>query len=303
MVEKCFALAHGDGKQISKPTTSTSKGLNERKRSKKEFRKSAKFLRKWRECKRCIRDKYGWLASFLCQPWFLQFALCAHWVLTWWISLTLRVNVTRMLEENWRRFIWKEWEVHCSNLSKRRTSAAREMGSTGYRRRKHCSLDEQRAQQTRRWRLLMDPAFKKASERGARRRRARADRLSFFLRQRYYRISSHGVTHSSTLHLSVGGANPRGGGLGSVSAVDEECSTVRFVCFPCLLSTYENDSTVIKTQRIENVKKQVCDKCKLKNNTHKPEGLYDIYLDVSHGQSEKSFLCGKRAKACCATMS
>ena len=120
------------------------KVLTERKWSKKEFRRYAKRLRKWHEFKLSFRNKYGWLASLLCEPWFAQFALCAHWFLTWWISLALRVNITGIIEENCWHTIWKEWEAHCSNLSKRRFSITHAMRSTGYRSRKHRPLDEQR---------------------------------------------------------------------------------------------------------------------------------------------------------------
>ena len=268
------------------------KALLERKRLKKEFRKYAKMLRIWREYKRSIRQKYGWLLAFLCEPWFLQFVLCVHWVLTCWISFTLRVNITTILEENCLRIIWNEWEAHCSNLRNRRTFAAHDKRPTGYRRSDHCTLDEQRAQQKRRWRLLMDPAFKKASERGARRRRARDEKLNVVLRKRAYRIASYRLAHSSLLPICVDSAKPRGGGLDSAPPVDVERATVRFMCFRCLLSTLEDESAAIHTQRIENEKNQVCEKCKLKNITYRPEGIYDALLGITPGQ-DKAVLVGE----------
>ena len=49
-------------------------------------------------------------------------------------------------------------------------------------------------------------------------------------------------------------SNPRGGGLENAASVNEERAMVRFVCFPCLLSTIEDESA-IKIERIENEKK------------------------------------------------
>ena len=117
------------------------KTLIERKRLKMERRKYAKMLRIWREYKRGIRNKYGWLPTLLCEPLFLQFVLCVHWVVTWWISVALRGNVTKMLEENYLRSIRKEWETDISNLNQSRPSVAHGMRLTGYRRKEHSSLD------------------------------------------------------------------------------------------------------------------------------------------------------------------
>ena len=101
---------------------------------------------------------------------------------------------------------------------------------------------------------------------------------------------------SGVFHPFICNSQSRGGGLENILCEDGECSTVRFVCFPCLLSTMEDESAPIKSERIENVKKQACDKCMLKNITHRPEGIYDTLLDTVSGQSVSDFSLWRASK-------
>ena len=159
-----------------------------------------------------------------------------------------------MLQENCLRIMCKQWEAYSSDLNKRRPLVAHDMRSTDYRQKQHSTLDEKRAQQRRRWRLLMDPAFKKRFERGARRRRARDDRLNAFLRVHSYRTASYRFVSCAPTLSWMTSSKFRGGGLERASSVDEERASIRFVCFPCLLSTMEDEPIAVKTKRIENEK-------------------------------------------------
>ena len=83
------------------------------------------------------------------------------------------------------------------------------------------TLDAQRVADLRRWRLLMDPMFRKRSERGDRRRQARCKRLNVCLRKHLYWAASFQYTGSSSVQLHSNSRVLRGAG-GTDSEPDVE---------------------------------------------------------------------------------
>ena len=84
------------------------RSLAQRKAHKKIFRRFCKEVRRWRECKHALSEKYGTVfAALLCTPWFFRILLVFHFLLTWWVSAMLRVNTTQILKEKWASLHWK----------------------------------------------------------------------------------------------------------------------------------------------------------------------------------------------------
>ena len=217
----CVSLITSSRKMISLNNEETDKtyysrqqrrqmALTELKRLKKDSKRYAKRLRMWRECKRSIRLRYGWIASCLCEPWLLQLVLCVHWCLTWWVSLALGINVTKYLGEECLHFLMQQcYANHSSRYKVKITEIHR---CVPRKRKRAKTIDEEREYQRWQWRLLLDPVFKKAAERNVRRRRARNRNLNVCLRMHLYRTVSNINTPFSVLpadHLStIGNVEP-----------------------------------------------------------------------------------------------
>ena len=111
----CLELfIHGKRQKKRKEKVGARKiALAERKVYKKAFRRYRRHLFFCRECRRAMIDKYGNVSrALLCVPCILRCVLWLHSLLTWWISISLRVNITKLLEEAWFRYMAKEFYEH-----------------------------------------------------------------------------------------------------------------------------------------------------------------------------------------------
>ena len=156
--------------------------LAERKEHKKAYRRYRRHVRLWRECKRVLIEKYGNVScALLCVPWIFRCVLFCHVLLTWWISISLRVNTTELLEEKWLRFMARELYEHGKQQEQNLQRFAFHRVPTMKLIRKAMTLEQLRAIQGKRWRLLMDPRFRRRVERSLRRRQARHRRMRMIL--------------------------------------------------------------------------------------------------------------------------
>ena len=93
--------------------------LAQRKANKKSFRRYCKEVRRWRECKHVLSERYGTISvALLCDPWVFRSLLFFHVLLTSWISIMLRANTTQILEEKSLRFMAKEMKSHFAGREK-----------------------------------------------------------------------------------------------------------------------------------------------------------------------------------------
>jgi hypothetical protein len=96
-----------------------------------------------------------------------------RWMAVWWISNSLRVNTTELLEAKWLRFLARELYEHGKQQEQNLQRSAFHRVPTMKLIRKAMTLEQLRAIQGKRWRLLMDPRFRRRVERSLRRRQER----------------------------------------------------------------------------------------------------------------------------------
>ena len=98
-----------------------------------------------------------------------------------------------------------------------------------------------------------------------------------------YRKASRDDKLSSLMLYDVGFHTTRGGG----SETDEskswqltasEQKQIRFVCFLCLLNIHDDQATPMEMHRIENEKKQQCERCQMQGISNIPEGIFETQL-------------------------
>ena len=142
------------------PSQKRKRALARRKLNKHLSRKEARQVRLWREWKRILSEKYGMLIALLFEPLFIRLVLSIHASLTWWIQA--------ILEERLLRFIKKEMMLQNQDMKEICVRTATLKPKISCR-----SLDYRRACERKRWRILMDPQYKRRTERSTRRCKAR----------------------------------------------------------------------------------------------------------------------------------
>ena len=108
-------------------------------------------------------------------------------------------------------------------------------------------------------------------------------RLSVCLRAHLYRKASCGDTLSSLMLYDVGFHTTRGGGSETGESKTRQLTAseqkqIRFVCFLCLLDIHDDQATPMEMHRIENEKKQQCERCQMQGIPNIPEGIFETQL-------------------------